>query len=700
MPLLQKLDCDLKSLLTSQKQLNNLVFLAGAGISMEPPSNLPSARQIIDAILKFISPDEDTYNKLKNIKDLRFEYIIEIFRNYMDKDLKILDYFEKVTQPNIIHKFLASQMKKGNYVMTTNFDYLIEYAFGVDDPKLRVVISENDFRECVDPKETCEGGKVPLYKLHGSKKNIKTSENTKKWVISTLDALGKQKKKEGEIFTVPTYQQALFRNIARDRTLIILGYSGGDDFDIMPALRLMKNLRRIIWIEHTPDKDEDDLYKMLPITNIDQYNSLSPKDKLLQQFVKHNTEVYIIKAYTARTICKLVSKDYKEKTLQVSKKVDNISFDSFFNSISDKPSELDRLFYSGLVFYNYNQYNVALSHWKKIISIIDKMDEQNKKRKDMRDRRSAIMGNMGNIYADKGEPDKALEHHRKAYKIDEELGNKLGMATQLGNMGSIYNSKGEFDKALELYQKAYKILNQLGNLNGMATQLGNMGSIYNSKGELDKALELYQEACNIFWKLGNKQNKGSMLENIGTIYGKKGDLNKALELYQKAYEIDEELDNKEGMAQDLGNMGLIYASKGEPDKALELYQKAYKIDEELGNKLGMANQLGNMGLIYASKGEPDKALEHHRKAYKIDEELGNKLGMAQDLGNMGNIYLKQGQREKALESFTNCFILSYFSQYNRGLRFAIQNLQQFFDSPQKLEQFLKDVLNNFSNQDN
>ncbi|MHA1822131.1 MAG: hypothetical protein ACTSU2_03780 [Promethearchaeota archaeon] len=90
MPLLQKLNYDLKDLLASQDQLNNLVFLAGASISMDPPSNFASARQIMDAILKFISPDEDTYNKLKNIKDLRFEYI------FIKKQLEDLNrYFER-----------------------------------------------------------------------------------------------------------------------------------------------------------------------------------------------------------------------------------------------------------------------------------------------------------------------------------------------------------------------------------------------------------------------------------------------------------------------------------------------------------------------------------------------------------------------------------------------------------------------------
>ncbi|MHA1340807.1 MAG: hypothetical protein ACTSRZ_12115 [Promethearchaeota archaeon] len=91
MDVLQKLDIELKEMLKNRK--NNLVFLAGAGISAEPPSNLPTARQMMDAILRFIDPDKDAFNKLSQISDLRFEYIIEFFRDHIDKNLKILDYF-------------------------------------------------------------------------------------------------------------------------------------------------------------------------------------------------------------------------------------------------------------------------------------------------------------------------------------------------------------------------------------------------------------------------------------------------------------------------------------------------------------------------------------------------------------------------------------------------------------------------------
>lgn len=49
------------------------------------------------------------------------------------------------------------------------------------------------------------------------------------------------------------------------------------------------------------------------------------------------------------------------------------------------------------------------------------------------------------VYTDKGELDKALEYLEGALKIHREIGHKQGEALDLGNIGNIYTDKGELD---------------------------------------------------------------------------------------------------------------------------------------------------------------------------------------------------------------------------------------------------------------
>ena len=64
-----------------------LCFLVGAGISMDPPARLGSARQLMDGIIRFAAP-ADAVDSIQNIPDLRYECLVEQMRYCIDKDLE------------------------------------------------------------------------------------------------------------------------------------------------------------------------------------------------------------------------------------------------------------------------------------------------------------------------------------------------------------------------------------------------------------------------------------------------------------------------------------------------------------------------------------------------------------------------------------------------------------------------------------
>ena len=320
----------------------------------------------------------------------------------------------------------------------------------------------------------------------------------------------------------------------------------------------------------------------------------------------------------------------------------------------------------GLVYKIKGELDKALEYYEKAW----KLNEELGRKEGM----AADLGNIGIVYRIKGELDKALEYYEKAWKLNEELGRKEGMAADLGNIGNVYRIKGELDKALEYLKKAWKLNEELGRREGMANQLGNIGIVYQIKGELDNALEYHRKAWKLDEELGSKEGMANQLGNIGNAYQIKGELDKALEYYGKALELDEELGSKEGMAADFGNIGSVYKIKGELEKALEYYGKALELDEELGSKEGMAADFGNIGSVYRIKGELDKALEYCGKALELDEELGSKEGMAADLGNIGSVYQIKGELEKALEYYEKALKLNEELGRKEGMAAALGNI--------------------------
>jgi len=220
-------------------------------------------------------------------------------------------------------------------------------------------------------------------------------------------------------------------------------------------------------------------------------------------------------------------------------------------------------------------------------------------------------------------------------------------ATIRGNLGLVYRERGELDKAEEMLQMAIEIDEKLGREKGKASNYGNLGLIYQSRGELDKAEEMLQMALEIDEKLGREEGKASDYGNLGLIYQSKGELDKAKKILRMALEINHKLNRQGGTASNYGNLGVIYAIMGELDEAEKMLRSALDINLKLGRQGDVASNYQNLAGIYQARGDLDKAEEMLRKAVEIDEKLGLPEGMARGYGNLGVIYKQRKRSEEA-----------------------------------------------------
>jgi len=109
------------------KSDEKLTFLVGAGVSVDSPSQLPSASNAMKALIKFFCTKSEV-EKILNTQGLNFETLLGIIHNSLNDDLQFLDFYLESDKPNIEHFVLSEMLKKGHYLATTNFDFLIEHA--------------------------------------------------------------------------------------------------------------------------------------------------------------------------------------------------------------------------------------------------------------------------------------------------------------------------------------------------------------------------------------------------------------------------------------------------------------------------------------------------------------------------------------------------------------------------------------------
>ena len=95
---------------------NDIVFLCGAGISISPPSSLPTVRFFVESILKECNADQESIEKVLSRlyeTNIRFEGLIDEIRKYSDPNLRVGDLFSSSSY-NIgnIFDFLTQKYQK------------------------------------------------------------------------------------------------------------------------------------------------------------------------------------------------------------------------------------------------------------------------------------------------------------------------------------------------------------------------------------------------------------------------------------------------------------------------------------------------------------------------------------------------------------------------------------------------------------
>lgn len=233
------LDSQLTSLIHTNA--DKIVFLCGAGISMDYPTSIPTVNTFINSVLSECEVNKDIVHELNNRLNkvnYRFESLVDEIRKKCDKNLDLANIFDSKTY-NSIHYFLAKMIQRGSQVITTNFDNCIENAycsFNCIEAMSRYVYDGFDLNEITKLNESS------LIKVHGSHALI---DDDKEELVITISALSKTTK---AFSMLPNWKNCLL-DMFKNKIIVVIGYSCSDDFDLVPLLA-ESHPNKLIWINY------------------------------------------------------------------------------------------------------------------------------------------------------------------------------------------------------------------------------------------------------------------------------------------------------------------------------------------------------------------------------------------------------------------------------------------------------------------
>jgi tetratricopeptide (TPR) repeat protein len=690
-------------------------FLAGAGISMDPPSNVPSARMFVKKLFQYYAP-EDEIEILLNLESLRYEFLVEKVQNFFDKELSFLDYLDHISEPNAIHIFLANMIMRYNYVITTNFDYLIETAlknklaafplFHDYHKKKKIIIIKDDYQQDVSFQ-------FPLIKIHGSKKNIFTGRITSESLVTTITALGREREK-GKTFAIEPYKKKLVDELMRSRNLVIMGYSGSDDFDIGPLLEELKTMTKVIWIDHNQEginhQEEIYKYKQIQDSNIlKSASELSKLDYLLARIASSgNFEVYKIRAKTLDFISTRLASvlEVYLDTPKIDETVVTQSFDDYMSENHFKIShsskyklaheifydlgefrsaertamkgltlaqgennELNQLYFTnsiGLIQNSKGDYDGALENFEKSYSLSKRLNKTAEK--------LGVLINIGDAYKNKNDIKNAIKYTTEALGLTNDTTPAIIKFSVLNSLGVIYRKIGDLPNATKSFEDALAIVEMSGDLFRKSLCYNNLAGIKQSQGLLQPASNYASEALKIDEQLGDIEHMCSTLNTIGNIYIKAGRFEIALQHLERAYTIAGKIESSQDKARILNSIGLIFYQKGHNDLALKKYEEALKISEEIADMSGKATAFNNIGMLYRNRGEINKAFDFICQSIETSEKIHEKTHLAVRYGNRGSIFEVKGELEKALEDYNKALMIEKSQNNLEGIARQLTNI--------------------------
>lgn len=289
--------------------------------------------------------------------------------------------------------------------------------------------------------------------------------------------------------------------------------------------------------------------------------------------------------------------------------------------------------------------------------------------------RAMILGNLGSVYDERGDFDKALELYSQGINLLENNGSQdeRKQLAKLYNYSGVTQVKlGRYDEALQFYNKELELnLDLFGSSHpSVAGGYNNIGGIYYRSGDIGEAIVYFKRAASSTeLTFGESHPRvGLIYNNIGACYYEIGNYNESIKYLKRSAEIKKETQGADhpDLALTYNNIGSIYTEMEQYEEAIDYLNRSLHIRiQALGeNHPVLSNNYNSLGQLYLETDSLEKAIDHFTKALNITKETRGpnhpyaveaKTNLAKayrEKGDYSNalMYLKEAERSLSIDS--------------------------------------------------
>jgi tetratricopeptide (TPR) repeat protein len=235
---------------------------------------------------------------------------------------------------------------------------------------------------------------------------------------------------------------------------------------------------------------------------------------------------------------------------------------------------------------------------------------------------------LGVVYRRIDDIRKALDYHQEALAIAESIENKdieakKSIAVSLNSMGNIFLVLEQYDLAIQRFTRSMKIEESVGNKLGLAINYHNIGYAKEATGDLEGALVDYKESLRYNNAIDSDLGRVICNNTIGRIYIKQKKYQEAIDIISSTFEKAKGLRDKFHLSGVYTNLGWAYLEMKNYPQAKKYLNEGLELSKEFNLKSAIAESYDRLAVLAAEEREYKKAFDYQKIAYELNEEITN-----------------------------------------------------------------------------
>ncbi|MFD2823807.1 LuxR C-terminal-related transcriptional regulator [Lacinutrix iliipiscaria] len=166
----------------------------------------------------------------------------------------------------------------------------------------------------------------------------------------------------------------------------------------------------------------------------------------------------------------------------------------------------------GLVYMGKAEYEASLAAYQEVMKLAEGKNDDK-----LNDVLSKTYGNLGGVYFQLGQMDKALETTKKCLVLSETLKDTTDMALNHLRLAMVYNDVDKLEEGIYHLNEARTFFKDLNNTTMLVYAESSLGKIFEKKGQLGQAFSHYEAAHHLATTVGEQEEYALTLLSMGQV---------------------------------------------------------------------------------------------------------------------------------------------------------------------------------------